>query len=157
MDSDNGGYLKQGKSTFRIRLPKWRNISNEKRPVPKCPAFVIHTPHSGTPNAILVTDMDLVLTVDASGVVFGQTSDNVAWKVYTPGRPLQKVVLPDSHILFGVNEKGVAVVTASDRSEPDPAVAHQPPKGAPIYSGEAKGENRKPAAEKAEGREVPNS
>ena len=65
-----------------------------------------------------------VLTVDASGVVFGQTSDNVAWKVYTPGRPLQKVVLPDSHILFGVNEKGVAVVTASDRSEPDPAVAH---------------------------------
>ena len=59
VDSDNGGYLKQGKSTFRIRLPKWRNISNEKRPVPKCPAFVIHTPHSGTPNAILVTDMDL--------------------------------------------------------------------------------------------------
>jgi hypothetical protein len=157
VDSDNGGYLKQGKSIFRIRLPKWRNALNEKGPVPKCPPFVIHTPNGRTPATFLVTDMDLVLTVDAAGVVWGQTSGDVAWKVYTPGRPLQKVVLPDSHILFGVNEKGVAVVTASDRSEPDPAVAHQPPKGAPIYSGEAKGENRKPAAEKAEGREVPNS
>lgn len=157
VDSDNGGYLQRGKSIFRIRLPKWRSIANEKGPVPKCPPFVIHTPHAETPATFLVTDMDLALTVDAAGMVWGQTLSNVAWNVYTPGRPLQKVVLPDSRILLGVDEKGVAVITAGDGSEAAAAMAHQPPKGAPIYSGGPQGGYRTGPAERARGRDAPGS
>jgi hypothetical protein len=157
VDSDNGGYLKQGKSIFHIRLPKLRGILNENGPLPKFPPFVIHTPHGKTSDTFLVTDMDLVLAVEASGVVWGQAPGDVAWNIFTPGRPLQKVVLPESHILFGVNEKGAVIFSASDPSQPAPTMAHQPPKGAPIYSGEPKGANRKRPPGKAEGREVPNS
>ena len=151
VDSDNGGYLKQGKSTFRIRLPKWRNISNEKRPVPKCPAFVIHTPHSGTPNAILVTDMDLVLTVDASGWFSGRL--RTTWHGKCTRRAARcKRSFCQTVIFYSESMK------RESRLSPPPIVRNRTRRwrtsrlGGADYSGEAKGENRKPAAEKAEGR-----
>ena len=91
VDSENGGYLKLGKLTFRIRRPKWKWKSpNDKRPIPEWPAFAIHTSNGGNPYTIRLTDMEFVLVVDASGLAIGQTSGNVAWKVYTPGSTATK-------------------------------------------------------------------
>jgi hypothetical protein len=156
VDSDNGGYLKSGKSIFHIRRPKWRSSPNDKRPVPEWPAFAIHIPHRGAADTILLKDMDFALTVEASGLAFGQASGNVAWKVRTPGRALQRVVSPDGGMVFGVDEKGDSRVIFG-HSEPVPAVAHQPPRGATIYSGEPQERRQEKQVEKGEGGESPNS